>query len=64
MRVLLKVFGKNKETDEPEVFELSLPVDDVACLYRDRYGVAVTTHQGKFYRLDHSLEELKDIIYG
>jgi hypothetical protein len=35
--------GKNKETHEEEVFDLTLSNSEVACVYKDKYGVAVST---------------------
>lgn len=62
MKVIIKVFGKNKETQESEVFELRIYSDNVACLYKDRYGVGITMNNGKFYRVNHTLQELKEIL--
>lgn len=62
MKIQLNVIGKNKETHEQEVFDFYLYTDEIACLYQDRYGVAVTTRQGKFYRVTQSLKELQELI--
>lgn len=50
--------GKNKETQLEEVFDLTLPNEDVACLYKDKYGIAVSTRQGKVYKVTQSMDEL------
>jgi hypothetical protein len=57
------VISKNKETQEEEIFELNINKRDIACLYKDQYGVAVTTYGGKFYRVKHTLKELEE-LYG
>ena len=62
MKIVLNVLGKNKETQEQEVFEFHIYTDEIACLYKDRYGVAVSTKQGKFYRVTHTIAELKEMI--
>jgi hypothetical protein len=58
--MLLQVIGRNKETQEEEVFELPLPNSDVACIYKDKYGVAVSTRQGKVYRVIQKMTELEE----
>ena len=63
MKIILHVIGKNRETDEQEVFELGVFQDQIACLYKDRYGVAVTTRQGKFYRVTQTITELKELLW-
>ena len=62
MKQQIKVFGKNKETQEQEVYELFIDPRNIACLYKDQYGVAITTKQGKFYRVDHSMKELEELL--
>ena len=59
MRVKLEGIRKNRDTDQEELYELNINTKDIACLYKDRYGVAVTTHGGKFYRVNHTLKELE-----
>lgn len=62
MFITLRVWGKNKETQERELFDLKIHKDDIACLYGDRYGVAVSMLQGKIYRVEHTIVELQEII--
>jgi len=56
----LHVIGKNKETQEEEVFELRLEEDEIACLYKDRNGIAVSTRQGKVFRVTQTFEEIQE----
>lgn len=63
MRIKLNVISKNRDTQEEELYELSLNKRDIACLYKDQYGVAVTTYGGKFYRVKHTIKELEE-LYG
>ena len=56
----LNVIGKNKETQEEEVFELRLENEEIACLYKDRNGVAVSTKQGKVFRVVQTFEEIQE----
>lgn len=56
----LHVIGRNKVTQEEEVFELVIDDEEVACLYKDRNGVAVSTRQGKVFRVTQTMEELQE----
>ena len=56
----LSVMGRNKETQEEEIFELKLENEEIACLYKDRYGIAVSTRQGKVFRVTQTIEELQE----
>ena len=58
----IKVIGKNKETQEDEVFDLNLEASEVACFYKDKYGIAVSTKQGKVYRVSMTMDELRNIL--
>jgi DNA polymerase elongation subunit (family B) len=44
-------------------YELKLYKHDVSCLYKDKYGVYVTTHGGRLYKVKHTLEELEVEFY-
>lgn len=57
--MMVNVIGKNKETQEEEIFELRIDNDDIACLYKDRNGVAVSTRQGKIFRVTQTMEQLQ-----
>lgn len=59
-RIQLLVKGKDKETQEEQVFPLSLHRRYVACLYKDQYGIAVSTTFGKIYRVEQTLKELEE----
>lgn len=50
---------KEKETDEIVEYDLKLYKHEVACAYKDRYGVYVSTHGGRLYKVKHTLEELE-----
>ncbi len=52
--------SKDKETDEITKYELRLHEQDIACLYKDRYGVYICTVGGKMMKVDHSLKELQE----
>lgn len=54
------VIFKNKETQQEETSDLFLKHEDIACLYVDRYGTYVTTHQGRSYKVKETLQELKE----
>ena len=58
--MLLHVIGRNKETQEEEIFELRVDNEEVACLYKDRNSVAVSTRQGKVFRVTQTMEELQE----
>lgn len=62
MKTVLNVIGRNKETHEQEVFDLYINTREIACLYKDRYGVAFTTLQGKFYRVTQTISELEELV--
>ena len=53
---------KDRETDEIIRYELKLYRKDVTCIYRDRYGVYVCTQQGKMYKVEHDLKEVKEEV--
>lgn len=59
----LNVIGKNRETQEQEIFQLRIDNSRIACLYKDKYGVVVTTGQGKSYRVTQTLEELEEQLW-
>lgn len=50
---------KDKETEEIIEYELKLYKNEVACIYKDRYGVYVSTYGGKLYKVKHTLEEVQ-----
>ena len=56
----LNVMGRNKETQKEEIFELKLENEEIACLYKDRHGIAVSTRQGKVFRVTQTMEELQE----
>lgn len=56
--MILNVIGKNKETQEEEVFELKISFEEVGCLYKDRNGVIVTTKQGKSFRVTQKFNDI------
>lgn len=60
--MLLVGIRKDKDTEEIIKYELRLKRENVNCLYRDRYGVYVCTHQGVMYKVDYKLIELKEIL--
>lgn len=60
--ISLIVINKDRDTQEESYFELKINKENIACLYKDRYGVAITTCQGKFYRVKHSLQELRGLL--
>lgn len=62
MNIKLKAIKKNNETNKEEPYDLSINTKDIACLYKDKYGVAITTYGGKFYRVNHSIEELQELL--
>jgi len=62
MKVVLNVLGKNKETQEQQIYDLHINTKEIACLYKDKYGVAFTTYEGKFYRVTQSLKELEELL--
>ena len=62
MRITLNVIGRNRETREEEIYNFSLHMNEVACLYQDKYGVAVSTKQGKIFRVTQNIEELKELM--
>lgn len=62
MKVSLIVIKKNRDTQEEDYFELRINTKDIACLYKDQYGVAITTREGKFYRVKHTLKELEELV--
>ena len=62
MKVQIQIIGKNKETQEQEIYSMGMYPEDIACLYKDKYGVALTTLQGKFYRVNHELKELRELL--
>jgi len=62
VKVQVQIIGKNKETQEQEIYSMNVYPGDVACIYKDRYGVAFTTLQGKFYRVNHTFQEMEDIL--
>lgn len=51
---------KDKETDEIIEYELNVYEQDVAALYKDRYGAYICTLQGKMYKVKYSLNELRE----
>jgi len=51
---------KDKETGDIVQYELKVYKQDVASLYKDRYGVYVCTLQGRMYKVDHDLKYMKD----
>jgi hypothetical protein len=59
--MLVNVIFKNKETDKEEVGELYLKTEEIACLYKDKYGTYVTTLSGKSYKVTQSLKELEGL---
>ena len=50
---------KDEETQEIIKYELNLLHEEIQCLYKDQYGVYACTQQGRMYKIDSSLEELK-----
>jgi len=61
--MILTGLRKEKETEEIIEYELKLYKHDVSCLYKDKYGVYVTTHGGRLYKVKHTLEELEVEFY-
>jgi hypothetical protein len=53
---------KDKDTDEIIRYELNIKRRDIACLYKDRYGVYVYTHFGRLYKVEHSLSSLEKLL--
>ena len=53
---------KDKETEEIIRYELRLYRQDISCLYKDRYGLYVCTHQGRMYKVDHDMKYLREEI--
>ena len=51
-----------EEHGQDEEYRLELWYSDVACLYKDRNGVFITTKGGKSFRVNHTLEELKEYV--
>lgn len=62
MRIQINIKVQNKDTGEEELKEITLYKDNIACLYQDTHGVAITTKQGKFYRVDNTLKQLKGLL--
>ena len=53
---------KDKDTGEIIKYELKLYRQDVSCLYKDRYGVYICTKDSRMYKVEHTMEELRDEI--
>ena len=62
MKIRLEGIRRDRDTEEEVSYELHINTDDIACIYKDRYGVAITTHGGKFYRVNHTEKELQEVI--
>jgi hypothetical protein len=56
----LNAIIKNKETQEEEIFELSLENEEIACLYEDQHGIAVSTRKGSVFRVTQTMKELQE----
>jgi hypothetical protein len=52
----------DKETDEVIKYELNVHEESISCLYRDRYGVYICTTQGRMFKVEHTLDELKEEV--
>ena len=50
---------KEKESDNIVEYELKLYRHEVACIYKDRGGVYVSTYSGKLYKVKHTIEEVE-----
>lgn len=57
-----QVFFKNKETQQEELGEANLRMEDIACFYKDQYGVFVVTHGGRTYKVNNTLKELEELL--
>jgi len=53
---------KDRDTEEIIKYELRLNREFISCLYTDRYGNYICTLQGKMYKVDHTIEYLKEEI--
>ncbi len=53
---------KDRETEEIIRYELRLHQQIISCLYKDRYGIYICTRDGKMYKVDHTMEELREEI--
>lgn len=56
------VIFKNKETQQEEVGEVFLRLEDIACFYKDSYGTFIVTHGGRSYKVKQTLEELEELL--
>ena len=52
--------SKDRETDEIIRYELRIHIQDVACLYKDMFGVYICTKQSKMMKVDHTLKYLRE----
>lgn len=50
---------KEKESDDVVEYELKLYKHEVACIYKDRSGVYVSTYGGKLYKVKHTIEDVE-----
>jgi hypothetical protein len=57
-----QVIFKNKETQQEEVGELFLQLDEIACFYKDSYGTFVSTASGRSYKVKNTLQELEGLF--
>jgi hypothetical protein len=64
MKIKLDGTRKDNETGEQQPYELYIYTNDIACLYRDKYGVAITTVGGRYYRVNHTVKEIEEICDG
>ena len=54
---------RKDEQDNMVEYELKLYKHEIACLYKDRYGVYVSTYSGKLYKVKSSLEDLEKEVF-
>ena len=60
--MVLEGIRKDKTNDEMIIYELNVETDDIACLYKDTYGVYVYTKYGRLYKVNYDLERLEEIV--
>ena len=65
MKIYLEqIYRKRNEDGEMEEAKktLELNTNSIACLYKDRNGVFITTKGGKMYKMNHSFKELEPYV--
>lgn len=60
--MILEGLRKDKDTDEIITYELNVKSNDIACLYKDMYGVYVYTKYGRLYKVNYDFKQLEEIL--